>query len=650
MRNHRLTLIIAVIVTMAAMSLQAAVQSMPIVEILGTKFYLYETKKNDTMFGVARANGWDEKELARLNPAVTSPFKKGVKLYYPVNPSDGRKIEAEDVHTAVQTELSHLVKKGETVYSISQMYGMPVETIYSLNPDSRNGIRVGQNLILRKDASIKGHAGKNADSHFYTVRKGDSIYGVAKEKGVSVAALMKANPAISEENFKEGTVIKLPPRGTGKQTVTKQVEESRLDSFRTHEVKKNETWSSIARKEGVDVQLLKDVNPGIEKPKNNQVIAVPNIETITVEQETIEEDPREQAHDGIREIYEDVHKVADDGTQTVRVAILVENPSGKKDLDFIRGFLAAVYNLEKKSYKVDIKVMDGSGTGEHVVTELDSFKPTIVFMTFDNEIPSYITEYSEASQTPVVNSFNVKAENYTSNPYFVQLLAPSNYFNDGIAVQVHEKYGDRTLVLIGEEDPGDQLAASLLREWDTDKIKKVSLTSFEASDFENSGQYVFYGYETKKAEVHKLLSEVAAIREVAPLGDYLTLGRPNWIVYDESLADELHRANTMIPSRFYLDDKSPEATRFQAEFKDLFDRQPIRSLPLYAGVGYDSACYFIPGLAEVNGDINALRPFDKTVQSSFDLKRVSSWGGLVNVPVYLVHFTTFDTVDKIVVD
>jgi LysM repeat protein len=43
---------------------------------------------------------------------------------------------------------SHQVKEGETVYSISKKYGVSEASIYTLNPDARNGISSSSILIL----------------------------------------------------------------------------------------------------------------------------------------------------------------------------------------------------------------------------------------------------------------------------------------------------------------------------------------------------------------------------------------------------------------------------------------------------------------------------------------------------------------------
>lgn len=633
----------------------AAQTSFPIVEILGSKYYLYEAKKGDTLFGIARDNGWDDAELQRLNPAAVSPLKKGMKIYYPLNDEDAAKVEPLTLVKVSKTELSHVVKKGETVYSISQLYDIPVETIYSLNKSSKNGVRAGDTLILSKADSEQSEskADKKREHGYYTVKSGDTIYDVARQYGVSVAALLENNPGVSFSNFKPGSVIRIPARGSGIKTVVKKKEKSVLNSFEIYEAKKNETLSSIASKNGVDVDFIQDINPGIgEKLKKNQTIAIPRFDTVTIETTEEAQDPRELSEKGIQEIYEDVHNVTVSNTKEtkVKVAILSETPSSNKDVEFIRGFLTGVNSLKDNGFKVDLKVVDGSMPDDDILNALNEFGPSLVFITYDKNVPPFVCEYASAARVPVVNAFDVKSEEFTTNPYFVQLLTPSNYFNDCVASNVYEKYGDYKLVLVGQEDSSDQLAASLRKYWNPSSITSVPETSLESFTMTDGGKYLFYGYSIKKTEVQKLLQDVNTIKESAPFADYLVLGRPNWIVFDSSLSEDLHRVNTYIPSRFYFDGDSESARQFSAAYKSLFNRNPVKSLPLYAGVGYDNATYFIPNMAENGCDINALTSSINTIQSEFDLKRVSNWGGFINPPVYLVRFTPFDTIDKIVIE
>lgn len=653
MKKNIITTSCAALILGASFSMQAATSSLPIVEIFGTKYYLYECRKGDTMFGISRDQNWNDTELQRLNPNAVSPLKKGTRLYYPVNPDEAAQAIPEKISPSAVKEITHIVSKGETVYSISRMYGVPVETIYKLNPGSRNGIKAGQTISLRsgdKGINPRKYEGKNPD--FHTVKKNDSLKSLAETYDTSVASLLSMNPGISPDNISEGTVIKLPVKGAGLVEVTKSVEVPKLDSFDLYTVKENDTWESIAANAGIDRDLLVAANPGVDKLKKKKVIAIPRVVKVKEDHNVTERDSRENSSEGIRDIYEDLHKMQDANidTVTVKLAILAESPSAKKDVEFIRGFLTGVDRLKKNSYKIDLKVVDGSASSETVITELDDFKPNLVFFTGDKNIPSYLSEYASVSQTPVVNTFDIKSEEYLHNPYIIQLLTPSSLFNETVAANVYNRFGDSQLVLIGEEDGADQLAPELKKLWSPAKIKYLPLGIVDNEAFADNGKYLFYAYTVKKSEVEKVLTDISNAKEVSPFADIAVLARPNWIMFDESLAEQLHRVNTFIPSRFYMDDKSGAAKSFDTSFRTLFHRNPVNSLPLYAGVGYDASIYFIPAMAEASNDINSLKPSKGTVQSNFNLRRVNNWSGFINPPVFLVNFTPFDTVDKIVIE
>lgn len=650
MKFRRLSVSMMAMMLAASINVNAANSSLPVVEIYGVKYYVYVAKKGDSLFGIARTNNWDNSELQRINPSAVSPLKKGVKLYYPVNNEDVYN-SPSNLDSAPKTELIHVVKRGETVYSISKLYNIPVEQIYTLNPKSKNGIKADESLVLSYSIAETESVDEEKESQFYTVKKGDTMYAVSRENGITIAALMKANPGISEDNFQAGSTIKVPSRGTGLDVVTKSVEEKKIESFDLHEVKGNQTWTEIAEGNGVDVQLLKEANPGVDKLKKKQILAIPQVETYTVVKNVAEVDAREFSVEGRQEIYDEVHKVADTPiAEVVKIAIVSESPTEKKDVEFIRGFLTGVNELKSKPYKIELKVLDSTKGAEDVILKLDEYKPTMVFLTYDKNIPSFLSEYASISETPVVNTFDVKNEEYRNNPYFIQMLTPSNEFNSSVAQNVYEKYGDYKLIISGKEDASDLLLSELKDEWTSSDVKNADVEVLPDLKWSDTGKYIFYLSSTSKEDIQKLLKAVSDIKEINPLAKYVVLGRPNWIVYDEILAEEFHRVNTVIPSRFYLDSKSVNARHFYSSYKNLFDRVPSKSLPLFAGVGYDSATYFIPALASVANDVNELAPSVGTLQSEFALQRVSNWVGFVNPPVYLVNFTTYGTIDKIVID
>lgn len=650
--GHILRTVTLALLLSAVTTLYAA-EHLPIVELAGAKFYMYVAKKGDTLFGIARQFDWNDEELQAVNPSANSPLKKGKKIYYPyIDNTADNNVSAKSSQKEIDannTDIVHRIKKGDTVYSIAKMYGITEAEIYALNPGTHKGIKAGDDLLIRKKSD--SHVSDNKSGvKYYTVQWGDTLYKIARDNNVTVAAIMEANPGVTEKNFKEGSVIKIPKSGSGLNVEVVKATDTRVDSFKTHEVKKDETWSGIARVNGVDEDMLRTANPDVTNLKKNQIIAIPSLSTVTEERREVTRDPRETSDAGQKEIYDSIHNVgyADQRADiyTVKAAIVLESPSAKKDLEFVRGFLTGVDQLKHEKYKINLNVVDGSKPSISVIETLDSIKPSVVFCTYDKSLPKYLTEYAEVSRTPLVNTFDVKSEEYLNNPYMIQMLTPSSYFNEAIADNIRSKYSDYTLLLVGTPDPDDALADNLRDKWSVDNRKMLSEEMLMEYPFSDDGKYLIYGYTVKKGGISDLLQKVADIKEKFPLADVATLGRPNWIVYDESLQKELNAANTLIPARFYSDKDSEEYRRFLLHFKSLFSRDPVKSLPIYAAVGYDNSIYYIPQLAKSLGDFNSLTESIGTVQSAISPIRVSNWGGFMNPLIYMVHFTTYNTVEK----
>jgi LysM repeat protein len=53
---------------------------------------------------------------------------------------------------------------------------------------------------------------KPAGSKTYTIKKGDTLYGIAKHYGITVEALQEANPGLDAKHLKIGAKITIPPK------------------------------------------------------------------------------------------------------------------------------------------------------------------------------------------------------------------------------------------------------------------------------------------------------------------------------------------------------------------------------------------------------------------------------------------------------
>jgi membrane-bound lytic murein transglycosylase D len=111
--------------------------------------------------------------------------------------------------------LFHLVEAGETLYSISRKYDIPVNEMLEINDlkiDDKIGI--GQKIYLRDpfldfNATSPENESSTDDSYItYTVKKGDTLYGISRQYKVSVEDILKWNKK-SDYNLQEGENLKI---------------------------------------------------------------------------------------------------------------------------------------------------------------------------------------------------------------------------------------------------------------------------------------------------------------------------------------------------------------------------------------------------------------------------------------------------------
>ena len=153
----------------------------------------------------ANAQGTTVGEVWELNPWIKI-YQRSRTKYSPINdvvlppgefticvPKTGKKEEAELKGICNRYLIKnagyfthHTVRKGDTLYDIARKYKTKVSKIKSLNGLKSNTIRPGQKLRLYGNTSGKG-------SGTYLVKKGDSVGGIAQKLGIKQKIIIKKN-------------------------------------------------------------------------------------------------------------------------------------------------------------------------------------------------------------------------------------------------------------------------------------------------------------------------------------------------------------------------------------------------------------------------------------------------------------------------
>lgn len=159
---------------------------------------VYTVVKGDTLSKIAKTFNMTVTELKTLNKLTSNTVQIGkvLNVVYHTAP-----VVTPDPTPSnpVPTGTTYSVKKGDTLYSISKQKGVSVETLKQLNHLTSNTLKVGQTLILSTTSTPAGT---------YTVKKGDTLYSIAKNNNTTVAKLKTLN-ALKSDAVKIGQVLKV---------------------------------------------------------------------------------------------------------------------------------------------------------------------------------------------------------------------------------------------------------------------------------------------------------------------------------------------------------------------------------------------------------------------------------------------------------
>ncbi|MEO5775529.1 MAG: LysM peptidoglycan-binding domain-containing protein, partial [Flavobacterium sp.] len=177
----------------------------------------YVVERGDNLFSIAKKFNVSLEDLKKWNNLDDLNVDQGIKLSL----ADTDDSPKEVTNKAEVKITEHVVAKGENLGTIARKFDVAVSDIKDWNNLQDNNIQLGAKIIVGKKYMIssdsKSGSAKNESIatndrnqvKLYYVKKGDSLFSIAKKyPGVSVLDLKKWN-GIKNESLKAGMKLKI---------------------------------------------------------------------------------------------------------------------------------------------------------------------------------------------------------------------------------------------------------------------------------------------------------------------------------------------------------------------------------------------------------------------------------------------------------
>ena len=354
----------------------------------------------------------------------------------------------------------HTVKAGDTLYSLSKIYGVELESITKHNPSAADGLKLDQTLKIPvlQDQNIEKKR-KKKDFEEHTVAAGETLYSISKRYAVSIETILADNDNIDPAHISIGTQLYIRRSEMG-QAPEKQVQneweeyKNNLNSVATdgnsyYIVQGGDTLYSLCKRFGTDEQTLRSLNDLSEGLKAGSLIKVPGNNTQSIEatasqnvaaQEQIAAadtlDPNSAT--GTTEVgldqfglFPQINPVQLGQDETLKVSLMLpmtrNGAPNNNFTDFYRGFLLGLEQVKGNGHKVELTLYDTDVTPEGaaaiVENEFGINQPNlIVGPVYENQLASVVS-YAEGKNIPVVSPLAVISEACISPALFQ--MAPS---------------------------------------------------------------------------------------------------------------------------------------------------------------------------------------------------------------------------------
>jgi len=391
------------------------------------KYVAHEVQKEETLYSLAIKYNTSIKKILKFNPDISEAtgVQEGKLLI----------IQSREKTPISDAYLTHQVKKRETLFGLSKKYDVTEESIQKANPIIvDNGLMCGLEIRIPKKEVIETvETVENTTENkpnIHVVKKGETIFSITHQYGISEATLRKNNPQIINNDLPLGMKL----------DISKEEEvvlpNKQIDTvYVKHLVLPKETVFSITHLYDIDKEQLVKLNPNFPAIKDN--VLHPD-DVLIIKQIIISKDTATQQIDSlfVGEKKSMLTRIIP-GEQIDMALLLplklkaynyantdslrqeIKNNKGlNRVLEFYNGSLMAIDSIAKMGVKINVDVLDTESKNSvallKLIREGKLANKDLLIGPFYTENVALVAQNLNNNNTLLVAPFNKKISNHNT--------------------------------------------------------------------------------------------------------------------------------------------------------------------------------------------------------------------------------------------